>query len=231
MAPSKSSNSRSSSTEKRAKTAAKAAGKSADKKLRRFRGVVMPYSGHSSIRAVKRAGHEPSIHGTKLWKSSCLIIDYLKKHPPARRKKVLDAGCGWGITGIWCAKQWGSEVISMDADAAVFPYLDAVAALNGVETTSWVQRFEKVQKKNLKNVDILFGGDICFWDELVKPVGKMIDRAIDAGVGTIVIGDPERPTFHEMAEKAIERHGGELLDWRLSGTVKATGALLVIHND
>lgn len=119
----------------------------------------------------------------------------------------------------------------MDADAAVFPYLDAVAALNGVETTSWVQRFEKVQKKDLKNVDILFGGDICFWDELVKPVGKMIDRAIDAGVGTIVIGDPERPTFHEMAEKAIKRHGGELLDWRLSGTVKATGSLLVIHND
>jgi predicted nicotinamide N-methyase len=180
---------------------------------------------------VKRAGHEPTIHGTKLWKSSCLIIDYLKKHPPARRKKILDAGCGWGITGIWCAKQWGSDVISMDADAAVFPYLDAVAALNGVETTSWVQRFEKVQKRDLKNVDILFGGDICFWDELVKPVGKMIDRAIDAGVGTIVIGDPERPTFHEMAEKAIERHGGELLDWRLSGTVKATGALLVIHND
>jgi hypothetical protein len=32
----------------------------------------------------------------------------------------------------------------------------------------------------------------------------MIDRAIDAGVGTIVIGDPERPTFHEMADKVTE---------------------------
>ena len=120
-----------------------------DSKLRRFRGVVMPYAGHSSIRAVKRAGHEPSIHGTKLWKSSCLIIDYLKKNPPKRRKRVLDAGCGWGITGIWCAKHWDSKVISMDADAAVFPYLDAVAELNGVSTKSWVQRFEKVRKKDL----------------------------------------------------------------------------------
>ena len=215
MAPSKSSNSRSSSTEKRATTAAKAAGKSADKKLRRFRGVVMPYSGHSSIRAVKRAGHEPSIHGTKLWKSSCLIIDYLKKHPPKRRKRVLDAGCGWGITGIWCAKEWESKVVSMDADPAVFPYLNAVAELNGVSTESWVQRFEKVRKKDLEKVDILFGGDICFWDELVDPVAKMIDRAIDAGVGTIVIGDPERPTFHEMADKVTEKHGGEVLGWRI----------------
>ncbi len=209
----------------------KASKMNSDSMLRRFRGVVMPYAGHSSIRAVKRAGHEPSIHGTKLWKSSCLIIDYLKKNPPKRRKRVLDAGCGWGITGIWCAKHWDSKVISMDADAAVFPYLDAVAELNGVSTKSWVQRFEKVRKKDLEKVDILFGGDICFWDELVKPVGKMIDRAIDAGVGTIVIGDPERPTFHEMAERTIAKHGGEVLDWRLTGAVKATGALLVIHND
>ena len=203
----------------------------ADKKLRRFRGVVMPLAGHKSIRAVRRAGHEPSIHGTKLWKSSCLIIDYLKKHPPKRRKRVLDAGCGWGITGIWCAKEWGSKVVSMDADPAVFPYLDAVAELNGVSTESWVQRFEKVRRKDLEKVDILFGGDICFWDELVDPVAKMIDRAIDAGVGTIVIGDPERPTFHEMADKVTDKHGGDVLGWRLSGAVKATGALLVIHND
>jgi len=216
-------------TKKSHKTPGKPA--SAANKLRRFRGVAMPYSGHASIRAVKRAGHEPSIHGTKLWKSSCLIIDYLNKNKPANTRRVLDAGCGWGVTGIWCAKQWGSDTVSMDADPAVFPYLNAVATLNGVETTSWVRRFEQVTKKDLKNIDVLVGGDICFWDELVKPVGKMIDRAIAAGVGTIVIGDPERPTFHEMAESAIEKHGGELLDWRLGGTVKATGALLVIHND
>ena len=95
------------------KTTSKTTRSTADKKLRRFRGVIMPYAGHKSIRAVRRAGHEPSIHGTKLWKSSCLIIDYLKKHPPKRRKRVLDAGCGWGITGIWCAKEWGSKVVSI----------------------------------------------------------------------------------------------------------------------
>ena len=75
--------SKSSNTPK--KPNSKASNKQSDSKLRRFRGVVMPYAGHSSIRAVKRAGHEPSIHGTKLWKSSCLIIDYLKKNPPKRR--------------------------------------------------------------------------------------------------------------------------------------------------
>jgi predicted nicotinamide N-methyase len=212
------------------KKSATTPGKTSASKVRRFRGVVMPYSGHPSIRAVKRAGHEPSIHGTKLWKSSCLIIDYLNKNTPSRTRRVLDAGCGWGVTGIWCAKQWGSETLSMDADPAVFPYLNAVAALNGVTTEPWVKRFEKVTRKDLQGIDVLVGGDICFWDELVKPVGKLIDRAIDAGVGTIVIGDPERPTFHEMAERVLEQHGGQLLNRRLSGTVKASGALLVINN-
>mgnify|MGYP000341654320 FL=1 len=114
------------------------------KNVRRFRGVAMPYASHACIRAVKRAGHEPSIHGTKLWKSSCLIIDYLKKNTPARRQRILDAGCGWGITGIWCAQQWGSEVVSMDADPAVFPYLVCRLLLEKKNTTPWVQRFEKV---------------------------------------------------------------------------------------
>lgn len=197
---------------------------------RRFRGVVLPYSHHPAIRRVRRAGNEPTIHGTKLWKSSCLLIDYLHKHRPGPNPKVLDAGCGWGITGIWCARTLGAAVVSMDADPAVFPYLDAVADLNRVSTTPLVSRFEKLGKTQLTGIDLLVGGDICFWDDLVKPVNRMIDRAIDSGVGTIVIADPERPTFHTMAAKAIKRHGGDLLEWRTRGSIEARGALLIIHN-
>ncbi len=197
---------------------------------RRFRGVVMPTGSHKAIRRVKRAGHEPSIHGTKLWKSSFLVIDYLHKNPPEFCKTVLDAGCGWGITGIWCAKKLKSSVISLDADPAVFPFLSAVADLNGVSTEPMTARFEKLKKTQLTGIDLMVAADICFWDELVKPVGKMIDRAIDAGVKQIVIADPERPTFHQMAERAVRKHGGDLLEWRVRGKVDASGALLVINN-
>jgi len=87
-----------------------------------------------------------------------------------------------------------------------------------------------LKKSQLAAFDLLVAADVCFWDELVKPVSKLIDRAIDAGVGQIVIADPERPTFHEMAEKVINRHGGDLIQWGLQGKLKATGALLVINN-
>ena len=121
-------------------------------------------------------------------------------------------------------------MVSLDADPAVFPYLTAVAELNNVTTTPMVRRFEQLKKSQLASFDLLVAADVCFWDELVKPVGKLIDRAIDAGVGQIVIADPERPTFHEMAEKAISRHGGDLIHWSIKGKLKATGALLVINN-
>ena len=114
----------------------------------------MPTASHRVIRQVKRAGHEPSIHGTKLWKSSCLIIDYLHKNPPEHSRTVLDAGCGWGITGMWCAKKLRANVISLDADPAVFPYLEAVASLNGVATTPLVKRFEQLTKRDLGDIGV-----------------------------------------------------------------------------
>jgi len=131
---------------------------------------------------------------------------------------------------MWCAKKLRANVISLDADPAVFPYLEAVASLNGVATTPLVKRFEQLTKRDLGDIDLLVGGDICFWDELVKPVSVMIDKALDAGVKQIVIADPERPTFHRMAERVINKHGGDLINWAVNGSVTATGALLVINN-
>ncbi|NQX90183.1 MAG: methyltransferase [Halioglobus sp.] len=182
------------------------------------------------IRQVKRRGADPTIHGNKTWKSSRLIIDYLHKHPPEHNKKVLDVGCGWGITGIWCAKAMGSKVTSMDADADVFPYLQATALLNGVETKQLVARFEDLTTKQLSKYDLLIGADICFWDELVKPVSNMVKRAVKAGVKKIIIADPQREPFFEVAARCEKRHYAELIEWEVHSSLSAEGALLIIEN-
>lgn len=200
------------------------------KTLRRFRGALMPTASHPDIRAVKRRSAQPGIHGNKLWKSSCLVIDYLHRNPPARSDAVIDVGCGWGIGGVWCAQKYRAQVTSVDADPAVFPFLDVVARLNGVETTPEAGRFEQLTTRQLAQYDMLIGADICFWDELVKPVYNLVNRAIRAGVGQIILADPERPTFVEMAERVIDRHGGELLEWRTRGPMSARGVLLVVEN-
>lgn len=196
----------------------------------RFRGAIMPTGSHPAIRKVKRQGIEPSIHGNKLWKSSLLLIDYLKKNPPEHCQRVLDVGCGWGISGIWCAKTFNSEVTSVDADPDVFPFLKATAELNGVETTPLVSRFEKLSTKQLSQFDMLIAADICFWDELVNPVTNMVNRAVKAGVKHILIADPERSTFFEMAERCTDRHCADVIEWKTSTPIKASGAIMVIEN-
>lgn len=198
--------------------------------LRRFRGALLPTSSHPAIRSVKRRTAAPEIHGNKLWKSSLLVIDYLHRHPPAATGSVVDVGCGWGIGGIWCARRYGSQVTSVDADPNVFPYLDVVADLNGVQTQHQVRRFEQLSTRQLAQHDLMIGADICFWDELVKPVYNLVNRAIKAGVGQVILADPERPTFVDMAERVIDRHGGELLDWTTRGPTSDSGVLLVIEN-
>lgn len=197
---------------------------------RKFRGVTIPTNSHPAIRRVRRQGNYPSIHGNKFWKSSALLIDYLKKHPPAHSRRVIDVGCGWGIGGVWCARKLGSEVTSVDADPDVFPFLDEVAAINKVETRHMVKRFEQLTVKKLSHYDMLIAADICFWDELVKPVTNMVNRAVKAGVKHIYIADPERSTFLEMAERCVDKHCADLMEWHTRGNVEARGAIMAIEN-
>jgi predicted nicotinamide N-methyase len=196
----------------------------------RFRGVTMPKASHPAIRRIKRSEAVPSIHGDKLWKSSFLLIDYLDSHRPEYCESVVDVGCGWGISGIWCAKTLGSQVISIDADNDVFPYLNAIAHLNDVKVLTLTSRFEKLSKRQLSEFDVLIAADICFWDELVNPVFNMINRAVDAGVKHIFIADPERSSFFAMAERCMQKHCAELIEWNTSIPVSARGAILVIEN-
>jgi predicted nicotinamide N-methyase len=196
----------------------------------RFHGVKMLTTSHPEIRRVKRGDAQPSIHGNKLWRSSFLLIDYLKKHPPEHSATVMDAGCGWGMSGIYCARAFGSRVTSIDADPDVFPYLHANARANNVEVTTIARRFEKITTRELEKIDLLVAADICFWDELVKPVSNLVSRAVKAGVKKIIIADPERSPFFDVARRCEEKYCAELLEWSTHRPLIARGSLLVIEN-
>jgi len=118
----------------------------------------------------------------------------------------------------------------MDADPDVFRFLNITASINKVKTTPLILKFAQLRKRDLEAFDLLIAADICFWDELVDPVYRMIERAINAGVKQIVISDPERPTFMKMAERCLKKHGGDLLEMETKGSVNARGSVLVIKN-
>lgn len=215
---------KSAAAKKLVKSAAKADSRTTQERF----GIVRLMAGHPAMRKLRDEGHIPSIHGNKHWPSADLLIDYLQEHPLKKKAHVLDAGCGWGLGGIYCAKTYKAKVTAVDADDAVFPFLRAHAELNGVEIECLKKKFQGVKKEVLKDIDAIIGADICFWDEMVKPLLKLIDRALDSGVKRVMIADPERSPFFTLAKKCSKRYGAELVEWRSEAYPRISGSILVI---
>ena len=189
-------------------------------------GITVLKAADPRIRKLKK-DHTPFIHGNKFWNSSWCVMDFLARQGLPRDANVLELGCGWGLAGIYCAKNHGATVLGMDADSAVFPYLNLHAEINDVEVGTWRCKFEKVKKNDLKGTNLMIGADICFWDEMVDPVYKLIKKAMKVGVGQVIIADPGRPPFHALSEKVVDKIGGEVKEWELDEEIKAEAYLLI----
>lgn len=200
-------------------------------KLIRTRSITILKNGHPEIRRLKREAHAPSIHGHKVWNSSFVVMDYLRRKRPPKGSHFMDIGCGWGILGIYAAKKLGLHVTGVDADADVLPYLALHAELNGVEVTPLQRRFEKMTKRDFDGVHTLVGADVCFWDELTPVLFKMIRRARKAGVQRIIIADPGRAPFYALAEQCADAFGAEIVECRTAHPKPAEADLLVIKGD
>ncbi|HET8711364.1 MAG TPA: class I SAM-dependent methyltransferase [Spongiibacteraceae bacterium] len=200
---------------------------SSPKQFSRFK-IKRMTAKHPAMAKLRREGHVASIHGNKHWPSADLLMDFLEKHPLPKRKRVIDVGCGWGLSGIYCASTFKSKVLAVDADDAVFPYLAAHAELNDVKIKTHHGDFKSVKGKVLDDVHTVVGTDICFWDELVKPLYNVIKRALHAGAKRIVIVDPGRSPFFELAKKCEKKFGGELIDWDSDKYPQISGYVLYI---
>jgi len=199
------------------------------RKYRKAYGVRLLLSDHPKIRKLKRLT-APSVHGNKLWKSSWLLMDYLHRRGLPEGVRVMEVGCGWGLVGIYCAKKYRAQVICVDIDSEVFPFVQLHADVNQVEIPTMKKGFDGLRTKHLREVDVLVGTDICFWDEMVQPLKKLILRALLAGVPLVLIADPGRPPFEEMGEYFVAKRGGQIHDWTAQRPRRSEGRILRIGN-
>jgi predicted nicotinamide N-methyase len=192
-------------------------------------GLTVRQNAHADMRRLRREAGDASLHGNKFWRSSCLMMDYLKKNPFKKGARVLDLGCGWGLGGIYCAKQFAAKVTGLDADPSVFPFAHYHAQLNGVEITTWKCRYEKVTEAQLKEFDAVIGTDICFWDELEPVLYNLSRRALRVGVERIVLADPGRSPFFRLAERAQQNLGAASHDVEVRRPMIASGNILIVE--
>ncbi|MEZ5560794.1 MAG: class I SAM-dependent methyltransferase [Pseudomonadales bacterium] len=175
-------------------------------------GIYLLEPKHRLIRRLRKA-YQPSVHGHKTWSASFLLMDYLQHEPLQKKARVLEIGCGWGPGAVYCAKRFKARVTALDVDAEVFPFLEVLATLNDVQVEPLRSRFEKLDEERLAEFDVIVGSDVCFWDSMVKPLNRLVNRAIKAGVKRIVLTDPGRPTFYELCDLCSKRHEVNLQEW------------------
>ena len=198
-----------------------------DHQYRAF-GVDIFKNSHPQMRRLRRELGTPAIHGNKLWHSSLMLMDYLGECGLAPGSRVLELGCGYGIAGIYCAKQFGAEVTLLDADAAVLPYAQFHAEQNEVEVRLCHSRYEQVRVADFAEFDLVIGGDICFWDEMSSTLFNMLRRCQRAQSCSVLLADPGRPPFRDMAERAEQKLGAELFAWHVNHPWNLSGLLLTL---
>ncbi len=192
-------------------------------------GLTLPNAHHPGLRRLKRE-HIARLHGHKPWDASWLLMDYLHQHPPAAGAHLLEAGCGWGLAGIYCAKHFAARVLAVDIDAEVMPFLTLNAEPNGVHIETRVCDFDDVDSALLADFDTLIAADICFWDEMADSVFALIERACQADLERVVLTDPGRAPFLAMAERCVEAFYAELSPRHIQQPFPVRGYQLVIEN-
>ena len=194
-------------------------------------GITVLDTGHPEVRQLKHETAQPSLHGHKVWRSSFLLMDYLEQHGLTMQARVLELGCGWGLVGIYCAKTFHAHVTALDADAAVFPYLHLHAQRNGVHIQTRQRSFEDILPQELNAFDCIVGADICFWDELVDPLFHLVRHGIKAGVGEILVADPDRPPFDDLCTRCETLGNVDVLYWETTTPFSTSGRILRVLGD
>ena len=192
-------------------------------------GIYLLRRQHRLIRRLMRV-YEPTVHGHILWRARFLLMDYLQSNPPAKRSKVMEIGCGWGSASVFCAQRFGADVTGVDADRDIFPFLDVIAALNSVKIRPHRTHYEKLTARYLGDHELIIGSDICFWDNLIKPLRNLIARALRGGTKRIVIADPGRPTFYELADLCAKRWDVTLKEWYSVEPSRTSGEVLEVRS-
>ncbi|MGB0449882.1 MAG: class I SAM-dependent methyltransferase [Porticoccaceae bacterium] len=199
-----------------------------DRHLISFMGINALRSSHPEVRRLKRLQKGHSAHGNKVWRSSFVLMDYLSTWEIPEHSRVLDIGCGWGLAGIYLAKNYSAQVNGLDIDEGVEPYLRLQAQINNCTVGFEARSFQSLNRDELARYHTLMGTDICFWDELTTPLFNLLKLAQSAGTEQILIADPGRPPFWDLAERCVEKLGAEIITRKIHQPWKTEKFILAI---
>jgi len=201
----------------------------AEQHIINYLGLKILKSTHPKVRKIKRTQTGHSAHGNKVWRSSFALIEYLNNNPLKQQSQVLEIGCGWGITGLYLTKNQNADVTGIDTDSSVQPYFELQNTMNDCAMKFQQRSFESLIGNDLQNYQYIVGSDICFWDEMTKPLFDLIQRAITSNIKKILIADPGRPPFWELCDLCAKTYNSEIITQKIDTPWKSEKYILAIN--
>lgn len=204
--------------------------KEQEKFLTNYLGIKALRTDHPAVKKIKRSQSGHSAHGNKIWRSNFVLMDYLSTYPPNKNSKILDIGCGWGLTSVYLAKIFDAKVTASDIDPNVEAFLELHKSINQCDFKFQTKAFQDYSEQDLGHYDAVVSSDICFWDELVEPLIKFISRAKCAGVKNVYIADPGRPPFWALCDQCVEAYDAEIVTRRIYEPLKTEKFILAVNH-
>ena len=165
--------------------------------------------------ALLQAEHLPDPpYWAHLWIGARALARVLAASVDLRGKRVLDLGCGLGLTGL-VAGGLGAEVWFADREQAALEFVRASAVKNAIE------RFEIVKADFLRDsidaeFDVLLGAEIVYDPLAYRPLADFVDRHLRPG-GSFYVTDAFRADaevfFDELRRRGFSGERRAVTEW------------------
>jgi predicted nicotinamide N-methyase len=179
--------------------------------------VVLPISGHRFTirhpvdldRLLDRAADDPEQnlpYWAEIWPSGVALADAILGAPDlVAGRRVLELGCGLGITAI-AALMAGAEVTAADYSADALLLCRHNAALNAgrePETiqVNWRALSAALLDREPRGWSVVLAADVLYESRDVEPLRAAVERLIAPG-GILWLAEPGRPPARRFREEA-----------------------------
>lgn len=184
---------------------------------------------HPDVMRLRDCGYRPTEFGSNIWRSSYLLIDYLSGLPLSSKQHIVELGCGWGLPATYVQKRFGAQVTAVDIDENVFAYQKLISRINNADIATKCSSFGELCERDLSDVDILIGSDICYTFKNIKDLEKLFHKFFSESDREIILTDSGRSPFFQLAEALSAHYPLHLTDTSIRLPTRASGHVLHVR--
>lgn len=184
---------------------------------------------HPEVLALQDCGHLPREFGSRIWRSTYLLVDYLAHHLAEGIERAVELGCGWGLAGLYLQKFRGINVTATDIDHNVLAYQQLLCEHNDTAVESCQSSVRDLCRWNLQTTDLLIGADICYCDDIAAGISDLCGHLANQGGGQLILADSGRRPFQQLCTRLGRRYKTTVTQISLNLPTTVQGQILRVE--